>query len=372
MKKFFFYLISFTIVFFLIETGSLIFVNKLKKNHLILNFKETYNETLNDYSEYIPYLRSDKNFNNLNNYIINKDEKNLFYTKIIPYSEKRKKNILIQGDSWAEMASKKINFDYIKNYALTNNYGVINAGISSYSPSPMTAQLYILRKEFKLNPSIIIAIIDQTDLGDEIFRHHKLDPNSLKLSKSNLQNKFLKKIFNILNEKNLSIIKLTKLSKKYFEYEKEKNNFNTILTIKFIYKKLKLKIINLPIQLSPLVYGVSEKEKKIFINSLNLYIETAFKDTNLKRIYFVTHPHKNHLNLNNKKKYILNISKIVDETINTSNFKNKIYHINFNKLDYFKSLENKIFLFDEDDIFSHLKEELYLSYFYPNILKKIN
>ena len=78
------------------------------------------------------------------------------------------------------------------------------------------------------------------------------------------------------------------------------------------------------------------------------------------------------MNLNNKKKYILNISKIVDETINTSNFKNKIYHINFNKLDYFKSLENKIFLFDEDDIFSHLKEELYLSYFYPNILKKIN
>ena len=122
-------------------------------------------------------MRSDKNFNNLNNYIINKDEKNLFYTKIIPYSEKRKKNILIQGDSWAEMASKKINFDYIKNYASTNNYGVINAGISSYSPSPMTAQLYILRKEFKLNPSIIIAIIDQTDLGDEIFRHHKLDPN---------------------------------------------------------------------------------------------------------------------------------------------------------------------------------------------------
>ena len=35
--------------------------------------------------------------------------------------------------------------------------------------SPITLQLDILRKDYKINPNIIITIIDHTDFGDELL-----------------------------------------------------------------------------------------------------------------------------------------------------------------------------------------------------------
>ena len=58
------------------------------------------------------------------------------------------------------------------------------AGTSSYSPSLMSAQLNTIRSHFKELPETIIAIIDQTDLGDELCRYRNL--RELKLSVSTL------------------------------------------------------------------------------------------------------------------------------------------------------------------------------------------
>ena len=49
--------------------------------------------------------------------------------------------------------------------------GVINAGTGSYSPSLMSVQLEVLEKDFGIKPNILIAYIDQTDLGDENCRY---------------------------------------------------------------------------------------------------------------------------------------------------------------------------------------------------------
>ena len=51
--------------------------------------------------------------------------------------------------------------------------------------------------------------------------------------------------------------------------------------------------------------------------------------------------------------------------------KKKINHINFSKLDSFNNLnqENKEKIYQKGDIFSHLSDEAYLNYYYPNILK---
>ena len=38
----------------------------------------------------------------------------------------------------------------------------------------MTSQLFILKNNFGYNPEILIAVIDQTDIGDEICRYKKL------------------------------------------------------------------------------------------------------------------------------------------------------------------------------------------------------
>ena len=48
------------------------------------------------------------------------------------------------------------------------------AGTSSYSPSLMSAQLNAIRSQFGELPETIVAIIDQTDLGDELCRYKDL------------------------------------------------------------------------------------------------------------------------------------------------------------------------------------------------------
>ena len=84
----------------------------------------------------------------------------------------------------------------------------------------------------------------------------------------------------------------------------------------------------------------------------------------------MTHPHKKHIIENDETKYILNVSNLIDDIIDSSKYKKKIKHINFNKLDEFKNLdqENKEKIYLKDDIFSHLLDEAYLNYYYPNIL----
>ena len=73
-------------------------------------------------------------------------------------------------------------YNYLKKESNKNNLGLINAGISSYSPSPMSIQLFILRKDFNIFPNIIIAIIDQTDIADEIYRYNNPDWSENKIN----------------------------------------------------------------------------------------------------------------------------------------------------------------------------------------------
>ena len=39
----------------------------------------------------------------------------------------------------------------------------------------MTSQLDILQREFEIIPNIIIVIIDQTDIGDELYRYKNVE-----------------------------------------------------------------------------------------------------------------------------------------------------------------------------------------------------
>ena len=49
--------------------------------------------------------------------------------------------------------------------------GFINAGVTSYSPTLMRLQMDFLEKDFGIKPNIVVAYIDQTDLGDENCRY---------------------------------------------------------------------------------------------------------------------------------------------------------------------------------------------------------
>ncbi len=87
----------------------------------------------------------------------------------------KKKIILFQGDSWMEQLTDQdhnlVSLDLVKKFGDKKKVGLINAGIGSYSPSLMNIQLDVLQEDFEIFPDIVIAYIDQTDIGDENCRY---------------------------------------------------------------------------------------------------------------------------------------------------------------------------------------------------------
>ena len=109
------------------------------------------------------------------------------------------------------------------------------------------------------------------------------------------------------------------------------------------------------------------KKKKIISNRFEKYIDNVFKNK-IKRLIFVSHPHKNHIIDNTYKE---NIAIIIDNVIENSKYKEKIIHINFEK--NFKKIYkskplDKIFI--PKDKTSHLTNESYQSIYFPYIFSK--
>ncbi len=372
MKNYKFYIILVLTLFFFVEILSFFLVDIKKKN--IEKFSsdiQIYSpKIINQYSEYIPHTRHKSNFLRLIECELNKChiilDKNIYFFSVIENFKKQNiENILIQGDSWAEEFNKKKNFFQIKEYTKINDVGFINAGIASFSPSAMTSQLNILEKEFKIKPSIIIAIIDQTDIGDELFRYERRDKGLFsKTLSSSIKNFQLNTIDNF-NRLNFSSFKLIQYLYNYYLYNKNILNYNNFEIINILYKQTKAKFFKISKILYPLEYGINPKEKEIVKKKISNYIKFAFKNENLKKIYFVSHPHFKHLS---KDGYITNISSIIDETINESDMKDYIYHINFSKME--ESSNYKIY--DKTDPFSHLTDAAYTNYYLPTILRMVD
>jgi hypothetical protein len=358
-----FYFILFLILFFIFEFFSYISIKIITQKSLLSKFdsKEYKPKIIENYSEFIPYSRNEIDFSKLNNYIV-KNENSYFYSVIKDFNNNNKANILIQGDSWAEIANKKKIFSYLKKFSKKNNVGIINSGISSYSPSPMTSQLYVLEKEFDIKPSIIVAIIDQTDIGDELYRYRALDKNTFSPVLSKIHKKFYKENNEKFKKFNFYTIKLINFLYSYFLLHKEIYNFDTFSTAKIIIKKIKSKLLGIPIVLSPLKFGINESEKNIFKSKIKKYINFAFQNPYLEKIYFITHPHFKHLN----GEFETNVKTIIDEIIIENKRKNLI-HLDFEVL--INSINDEIFL--KGDEFSHLTENAYANYYYPKIFSKI-
>lgn len=337
---------------------------KEKMQFSLNNTKELRPEIINKYSDYIPHTREKANFDSYSDHI--ELDKNIYFFNVLKSFEKNNiENILIQGDSWAEILNRKKNFFILKNYATKNNLGLINAGITSFSPSAMTSQLNILEKEFQIKPSIIIAIIDQTDIGDELFRYKTEDKNYFSKTLKTTNENFKLNTIDNFSKINFSSFKLIQYIYNYYLHNKNIFNFNKLEFIDLLYKQLKSSLFKIPKVLYPLKYGFSFNEKEIIKKRIKSYIEFAFKNKNLKKIYFVSHPHLKHLDKNG---YLINISSIINEVINETRLKNNISHINFSKIQESKNHNNYV----KEDPFSHLTDDAYYNYYLPTILREIN
>ena len=299
------------------------------------------------------------------------------YITLVNFS-KNKKNILFQGDSWAGQLTNKERKEYhlAKNFiikkSLENNFGFINAGINSFSPTLMKLQLEILSEDFKINPSIVIAYIDQTDIGDENCRY-----------KNNV----------IIEDNNVVAVKEESFSGKPFDYSKtygeskiilKKNsyiskifaltNFRIYFSYKKIIYKIKIKINKLNEEINKCYWpdiqryltNSSEKELNYFKESVNSYVNYVV-DKNIDKLFLVTFPHQNHLDSAKiEKKYNHNVSDIIDKIKFNSN---KVEHINFSKLIKDGQIKIDKDMYYKNDPASHLSDKFYADVFLKKIME---
>lgn len=335
--------------------------NKFFLNQEILEFHKKYSSQLHhtrttDSGKIIELLN--------NNHSIPLDELNMSFNKkikdknellynVINFSNSDN-SILIQGDSWAEQFNFYLDsFNRLKNFAEDNNYKVINAGISSFSPSLMNVQFKILESDFKIKPKYVVAYIDQTDVGDELcrYKNNKVfdDTDRLLLVRPDIHEFPIQWKMTELNfSKDNKFTKSFELTNFYF------NQYFSKATNKIL--KYFNKGINYCTYDQIQSYLIKNKKEDIsyFRSSLELYINTLLKRNYIDKIILISFPHKQHFN-NDKEygeiEYKFNVSDLIQEI---SYLNKKITHINFSK----EILASNITIKDlwiDNDISSHIK-----------------
>ena len=313
------------------------------------------------------------------NKIKNKKKNNDYIFSIVNDFSNKNNNVLIQGDSWIEQFVEKNNnqsYKEIYDFVSEKKIGLINSGTTSYSPSLMQIQFDILEKDFNIKPNIVVAYIDQTDVGDELcrYKHNRTyDDNHKLVSIKNTS--YSRAVFEYTRINNISEIVLSNNSKLI------KNFKLTNFFIKYAYKRFvkKIKIINEYgwknrniykcnfLEITNYLQDISSNDLKYFEDRVNDYINFLLQKKYVEKIFIVTFPHYNHLyETDPTKKYNINVSNIIDDLVKNQN---KIHHLNFSKLINNKKIiiDSKAYKNDK----SHLKEKYYIEIFLKNIKKEV-
>ena len=256
--------------------------------------------------------------------------------------------ILFQGDSWMEQLTSPVDDNFIsvklvQQFKSQKKVGFINAGTGSYSPSLMNLQLDVLEEDFKIFPNIVITYIDQTDVGDENcrYKNNKIYKNETLVSIQPEAQLMYRDIFNYSEIYGLSKIYLkdnSKISKTFqlinfkFKYNLKKNGIRFyrkyISNLESDKEKLK-KCYGSEIQ--KYLIDPNDSDIKYFEDSITEYIKKIEQKKHIKKLIFVTAPHKKNFYKNSDQKsyYKLNVSDVVSSVIKN---KKNITHINFSKI----------------------------------------
>ena len=304
----------------------------------------------------------------------NLDPRDFMFSEINSFSPQNKMNILIQGDSWGEgFSSYKKSRKRLGTIAEKFSVGIVNAAVTSYSPTPMTIQLRRLRQDFDLEPDVVMAIIDQTDIGDEECRYF---PSLVKDDRGQLQGiesegpenrepystYWTLRYADIANSAQLNIIKLARLA--YVSNVEKWRMPSAQPGSRCGWARI----------ISYLVTGGDKRTEEIFARALEGYITEVFSDENVRKLFMVSHPHRRHTKYADGDRYKGNVSELIENIVKHDE---RVIHINFNRnfLEFYENL-------DEDDIFrenddaSHLTtiahDEIYLRVIMDQILDMLD
>ena len=362
-KKFIFF--SFILFFFLLYIlFGILGILELNKNQKNLFRSLSDLEFHKKYSQKLHHLRDSNRWGAIqNDYLYSEINKNKDFTGLV----------LLQGDSWMEQV-QEVNgsLKIFKNFAQEKKLNIINAGITSFSPSLMKLQYQILKKEFKIKPDIIVAYIDQTDIGDENCRYQKnkkvIDGTLIGVKRESFSSKVYDytKIYNyskiyLESRYPIKFFKLSNFKIQYF-IKRTVNRFNEIIDIGW-YKRNNVKCRFQQIQ--KYLFQTEKSSEIIFKNSIEEYLHMLEDEVKIKKVFLVSFPHLNHL----KKIYKVDVANFIEEVIKKNNF-SKVSHINFNDFQFSKFGINKIYI--EGDPSSHLKDIFHEKIFSKTLVKNLN
>jgi hypothetical protein len=234
-------------------------------------------------------------------------------------------------------------FNLIQQFGKKRKIAFVNAGTTSHSPAIMNLQLDVLEDDFEIFPDIVIAYINQTDIGDEICRYKKN-----KVYKNGILDS-IKQETDFMGPGWFNYSRVYGLSKIYLnDNSKIKKTFQ-LINYKFTYN---LKRSSKRIYIKFISYFVKDKEnlRKCYWNEMERYlIKPSVEDINyfsstieeylkkiaekkhIKKVILVTFPHKKHFykNSDGKTFYSFNVSDLVEDIVKN---KKNIKHINFSKI----------------------------------------
>jgi len=316
-------------------------------------------------------IRFYKHYSNSLNHLRNVD----FLKRLPPKYEKKpsnfifteigngKKTVLFQGDSWAEQFLHTVrSFEKLEGLSRDKNLRLIIAGTGSYSPSLMTVQFRILEEDFRIKPDIVVAIIDQTDIGDELCRYkaQRASNESGKLiiksftseQPQTFNTTHYFKMLEIMDDNKNPLLKVAHIATHLLENKFTKYRNSDVCS----WSDISL----------PLRENLLSHDEEYFSDILGEYIAAVLGDHSLvEKLFMVTHFHRGHVDGS----YRTNISELVNKAVSKSKYKSRIVHIETKTSDY--TVEELDSLFRQDDVASHLTDDSHSGAYLKRIISHL-
>ena len=303
--------------------------------------------------------------------------------------------VLIQGDSFMEQLTnssyynqdtnielltngekpKNISVELVQKFKSKKKVGFVSGGTGSYSPSLMNLQLDVLEQDFKILPNIVIAYVDQSDIGDEYcrYKNHRFYENGVLKSIQPESHLMWRETFNYSEIYEKSKIRLKNNSKILQTF------FLTNFNFKYGFVKSSTRLYRKYIstnkadkeKLTKCYWGTIEKylikhhdtETEYFKNQVKEYLEKMKKKEHIEKIFFVTFPHIKNFN----KTYKLNVSDVIESVVKDEKI---VTHINFSKILLNDNNFNYENIYLNDGI--HLNRDNHANLFMKKILDELS
>ena len=356
------------------------------------NFKSLENLNFHEkYSKKVHHIRQEK----VLDWLWKKPKKEDMMFTTINKLEDKELIVLIQGDSFMEQLTnssyykqdtnvelltneekpKNISVELVQKFKSKKKVGFVSGGTGSYSPSLMNLQLDVLEQDFKILPNIVIAYVDQSDIGDEYcrYKNHRFYENGVLKSIQPESHLMWRETFNYSEIYEKSKIRLKNKSKILQTF------FLTNFNFKYGFVKSSTRLYRKYIstnkadkeKLTKCYWGTIEKylikhhdtETEYFKNQVKEYLEKMKKKEHIEKIFFVTFPHKKNFN----KTYKLNVSDVIESVVKDEKI---VTHINFSKILLNDNNFNYKNIYLNDGI--HLNRDNHANLFMKKILDELS